>query len=206
MNLITKEEYLTELKRLLPNTINKTDVLKEWAQHFDDAMVDNPIETVIERLGNPAEIAIAYLENTPMHKNWIAPFFIGCNGLFFILGALITLAYKITNHPIAQIIWNSLVSVAPVIMGGYLLFWVYLGFEIGRTYGVKGTKLLSKTVLLSILPNVILMLLTLFNWIPAETFSPLLSPMFVFFCVIFTFLVYPISRIAFKVGLSRSLL
>ncbi|MFZ3589922.1 HAAS signaling domain-containing protein [Bacillus sp. DJP31] len=202
----TKEEYLTQLERMLPSTINKKEVLQEWDIHFDDAMEEYSIETVIGRLGKPVEIAAAYRESIPIHKNWIAPFYIGCNSLFFILGSLITIAYKMTDHPLAQTIWHSLVTVAPVIMGGYLLFWVYLGYEIGRTYGVKGYGLLTKTVLLTILPNILLMLLTLFNWIPAETFSPLLTPIFVFFCILFTFLVYPISRLAFKAGLSRSLL
>jgi uncharacterized membrane protein len=201
----TKNEFLTELERRLPRTINKAEILKEWELHFEEALTEYPEEVVLNRIGDPAEIANAYREITPVHKNWIVPFFIGCNSLFFIIGSLLTLAYHVTDFPFAQIVWSRLVSVAPFIMGGYLLFWVFLGFEIGKSYGVKGNKLLTKTVLLSMLPNVTLMVLTLYKWIPTEVFSPLLTPMFVILCILFTFLVYPISCLAYKMGLSRSL-
>jgi hypothetical protein len=200
----TKNEFLIELERRLPHTVNKAEILQEWELHFEEALTENPEEVVLNRIGDPTEIANAYRQNTPVQKNWIVPFFVGCNSLFFIIGSLLTLAYHVTDFPFAQIAWSRLVSVAPVIMAGYLLFWVFLGFQIGKSYGVKGNKL-TKTVLLSMLPNVILMVLTLYKWIPTEVFSPLLTPMFVTVCVFLTLLVYPISCLAYKMGLSRSL-
>jgi hypothetical protein len=202
---ITKEDFLSELERLLPNTINKKEIVQEWENHINEALFEYPEAIVIKKLGNPADIACEYQSITPVQKSWIVPFYIGCNALFFIFGSLLTLAYHMTNHPIAKTVWLSLVQIAPAIMGGYLLFWVFLGFEIGRTYGVKGSKLLTKTVLLSMLPNVILMILTLYQWIPIDLFTPLLTPMFVVLCVLFTFLLYPICCLAYRAGISRSI-
>jgi hypothetical protein len=205
MTPTTKKEFLSELDRLLPATVNKREIVREWDLHINEALEESDESEVIMNLGDPADIAKEYRNNTPIQKNWIIPFYIGCNALFFITGSLLTLAYHMTDHVIATLIWETLVMIAPGIIAGYLLFWVFLGFEIGRTYGMKGRKLLTKTVLLSMLPNVLLMVLTLYEWIPTNLFSPLLTPMFVLICVIFTFLLYPICRLAYRVGISRSL-
>jgi hypothetical protein len=201
----TKDEFLSQLEQLLPSSVNKKEIIREWELHIDEALEESPEAHVIEKLGHPAFIAQEYREITPVQKSWIVPFYIGCNALFFIFGSLLTLAYHMTDHLIAKFVWESLIQVAPVIIGGYLLFWVFLGFEIGRTYGVRGRKILTKTVLFSMLPNITLMVLTLYKWIPTDLFSPLLTPLFVLLCVIFTFLVYPICRLAYRVGISRSL-
>lgn len=207
MTPVTKENFLIELETHLPHGVNKKDILREWEMHIYDAIIESgrSEEEIIADFGSPSDIAKEYESNTPVQKNWIVPFYIGCNALFFIVGALITLAYHLTNHPVVETIWNTLIGYAPAIIGGYLLFWIFLGFEIGRTYGVRGSKLLSKTVFLSMLPNVLMMVLTLYKWIPTEVFEPLLTPVFVLVCVIFTFLLYPICRIAYRVGISRSL-
>ncbi|KAA0549948.1 hypothetical protein FZW96_00950 [Bacillus sp. BGMRC 2118] len=207
MTRMTKETFLKELKAQLPMNVNKEDIIREWELHIYDAVseLDCSEEEVIENLGDPKEIAEAYGYNTPVQKNWVVPFYIGCNALFYIAGSLITLAYHTTEHPIVESIWNTLIGYAPAIIGGYLLFWIFLGFEIGRTYGVRGSRVLSKTVLISMLPNIILMMLTLYKWIPIELFETLLTPMFVLICVVLNFLLYPICRIAYRVGISRSL-
>jgi hypothetical protein len=205
MTPTTKDEFLIQLEQLLPNSLNKKEIVREWELHINEALEESPEAYVIEKLGHPANIAEEYRDISPVQKAWIIPFYIGCNALFFIFGSLLTLAYRITEHPIAESIWESLVQVAPVIIGGYLLFWVFLGYEIGKTYGVRGRRLLTKTVLLSMLPNITLMFLTLYKWIPTDLFSPLLTPAFVLICVIFTFLVYPICRLAYRVGITRSL-
>ncbi|MBM6619577.1 HAAS signaling domain-containing protein [Bacillus suaedaesalsae] len=207
MTPMTKENFLKELKAHLPYNVDKQDIIREWEMHIYDASKESECseEEVIVSFGEPKEIAKAYGNNTPVQKNWVVPFYIGCNALFYIVGSLVTLAYHTTEHPIVESIWNTLIGYAPAIIGGYLLFWIFLGFEIGRTYGVRGSRVLSKTVLFCMLPNVILMVLTLYKWIPIELFESLLSPMFVLVCVILNFLLYPICRIAYRVGISRSL-
>ncbi|WP_456279327.1 HAAS signaling domain-containing protein [Bacillus sp. AK128] len=205
MNLTTKKEFLQELEKSLPSSVNKVEILTEWEIHIEEAIREETEETVIRRFGDPTDIAKAYRKNTALQKEWVVPFFLGINSLFFIVGSLLTLAYHVTDLKIADLVWNRLVEVAPVIMGGYLLFWIFLGFEIGRSYGLKGSGLLTKTVLLSMIPNLLLMMLTLYNWIPTDIFSPLLTPMFVIVCVLFTLLVYPICCLAYRLGISRSL-
>jgi uncharacterized membrane protein len=116
MNTTTKKSFIQELERSLPSTINKTEIVKEWEQHIDEALQGESEELVISRrLGDPVEIAHAYKINTAQME-WVIPFFIGSNCLFFIFGSLLTLAYHVTDFAFADLIWLNLVEVAPLII------------------------------------------------------------------------------------------
>lgn len=80
------------------------------------------------------------------------------------------------------------------------VFWALLGYEIGKGFGHNGRVLLNKTFLLSLIPNLILMVLTVFQIIPHSWFAPLLTKTFIIACIIFTIILYPISWIGYRWG------
>ncbi|MFZ3578358.1 hypothetical protein [Virgibacillus sp. DJP39] len=89
-------------------------------------------------------------------------------------------------------------------MFAYILFWSLIGYEIGREFGHGGHKLLRKTFVISIVPNLVLMYLTIFKLIPLEWFQPLLSVPFIAACVITTGFLYPVSWIGYQWGRKAS--
>jgi hypothetical protein len=87
----------------------------------------------------------------------------------------------------------------------YLFFWALLGYEIGRGFGHGGRTLLKKTFLLSLIPNILLMVLTVFEIIPHSWFAPLLTKTFIIACILFTIILYPISVIGYRWGKKASI-
>ncbi|MGA9227681.1 MAG: hypothetical protein WB217_15155, partial [Mesobacillus sp.] len=79
-----------------------------------------------------------------------------------------------------------------------------LGYEIGKGFGHRGRSLMKKTFILSILPNILLMNLTLFEVIPHGWFQPLLSSAFIIKCILLTALLYPICLAGYKWGKKAS--
>ena len=131
--------------------------------------------------------------------------FILANLIFFVGGTILTLVHNLFDFPFIDMAWKSLTSIPAVIILLYLFFWALLGYEIGKGFGHKGRRLMKKTFILSILPNIILMNLTLFKLIPHDWFQPLLSPAFIFICILFTALLYPICWVGYRWGKKASI-
>ncbi|MCM2533169.1 hypothetical protein NDK43_13145 [Neobacillus pocheonensis] len=102
-------------------------------------------------------------------------------------------------------IWSHLTSIPTLIALLYLFFWALLGYEIGKGFGHSGRRLLKKTFLLSLIPNILLMVLTVLRIIPHAWFDPLLTDQFVIACIIFTIILYPISWLGYRWGKKASI-
>lgn len=201
-----KDVFLKTLESALPNTLDKKSIIQEYGSHIEEKILEGiPEATVIEQLGDPKLIAAAYKESTSVSRNFVQKNFAFCNTIFFVIGVLLTICYHFYEWPIFTSTWQMLSSIPFVIMICYTAFWVLLGFEVGKEYGLRGEKLLSRTVFISSIPNVLLMFLTLFEIIPVLWFSPILTPTFVIICVLMTFLLYPISKLGYHMGVSRSI-
>lgn len=211
--ILLKTEFLAELDRHLGKHAEKEHILAEYDLHLtemleelgDNQGADEEIITEIySRLGTPEEIADSWreeLSTTPVKTQWV---FISANLFFFIGGTLLTLVHNLFDVPFIDMVWKSLTSIPAVIILLYLIFWALLGYEIGKGFGHKGRRLMKKTFILSILPNVLLMNLTLLKLIPHDWFQPLLSPAFIFICILFTALLYPICLVGYRWGKKAS--
>ena len=115
-----------------------------------------------------------------------------------------TLAHNLLDWNWISRLWNQLTSIPILIALIYMCFWVLLGYEIGKGFGYKGKKLLKRTFLLALIPNLILMILTVFNIIPHEWFSPLLTETFIGLCIFLTILLYPLCVISYRWGKKAS--
>ncbi len=208
-----KNEFLTELSKRLGNHEEKESILQEYEAHLDELLItlfklDDEAairEEIYKRFGNPEEIAEMWREElsvTPSNMKWL---FIAVNILFFGGGAVLTLAHNLFDWGWLAKLWNYLTSIPILIAMIYLFFWALLGYEIGRGFGHRGKRILKKTFLLALIPNLTLMFLTVFRIIPREWFDPLLSEAFIVICILFTVLLYPVCLISYKWGKKASI-
>lgn len=207
-----KDEFLRELGQCLVNHEEKELILKEYDAHLNELLVDlNNLEDkselrdqILLRFGTPEEIAAMWKEElsvTPSNMKWL---FIAINILFFAGGAVLTLAHNLLTWSWLKSLWSQLTSFPILIALIYMLFWGLLGYEIGRGFGHKGRKLLKRTFFLALIPNIILMILTVFRIIPHEWFNPLLTETFIVICILMTLLLYPVCLISYRWGKKAS--
>lgn len=205
--ILSKERFLQDLEQSLPSSVNKAEVIKEYNLHIEEKLFDYPnlkIEDVLEKIGDPVEIAKQYEDTLPIAKGFVSRNFVFCNFMFFFIGGLLTVCYHVFEDSLLSDAWGLLAQIPLTIVIVYTIFWMMLGFEIGREYGLLGKELFSKTVFISLVPNVLLMIMTLFHFIPVQWFQPILTPAFIVLCVIMTFLIYPISKVFYYIGVYRS--
>lgn len=169
-----KTEFLARLAYGLRNHQDKDNILREYEAHLDEILIESfdctdeneLMRKIVSRMGSPEEILAAWqeeLEVTPSNMKWL---FILLNVFLFICGSLLTLVHNMFQWSWLTYIWNKLTSIPMLIAFLYLFFWALLGYEIGRGFGYGGRRLLKKTFLLSLIPNLVLMILTVFEVIP----------------------------------------
>jgi len=208
-----KNRFLEDLAKGLGNHQDKDDILLEYKSHIDEILIessdcsteDEMMKRIVSRLGSPEEIAELWKEElsvTPSNMKWL---FILLNILFFGGGSLLTLAHNLFQWEWLAAIWGYLTAIPTLIAFLYMFFWALLGYEIGRGFGHKGRTLLINTFLLSLIPNLILMFLTVFHIIPHSWFAPLLTKTFIIACIIFTLFLYPVSWIGYRWGRKASI-
>lgn len=207
-----KNEFLAELAERLAKHQEKNAILKEYDVHLDEFLASLPDlgdETEIRnqiysKIGTPEEIAAMWKEElsvTPSKMKWL---FVAVNIVFFGGGSVLTLAHNLFEWNWLTRIWAQLTSIPIIIALIYLFFWALLGYEIGRGFGHSGKKLLKGTFFLALIPNITLMILTVFQIIPHRWFYPLLTKTFILLCILFTLLLYPVCLISFKWGKKAS--
>lgn len=207
-----KSEFLAELAKYLEHHEEKEVILQEYEAHLDELLANlTHLKTeeeiraeVFLRFGKPKEIAELWREElsvTPSNMKWL---FLTLNILLFGGGALLTLAHNLFDWDWLTIVWTQLTAFPVLIAFIYMFFWALLGYEIGKGFGHKGRKLMERTFLLALLPNLTLMVLTVFHFIPHEWFSPLLTRTFIMLCVALTILLYPVCLLSYKWGKKAS--
>ncbi|MBT2658285.1 hypothetical protein J7E81_24090 [Bacillus sp. ISL-18] len=208
-----KNDFLRQLDKGLGGHQERQSILLEYESHIDEILLESfdcsteeqVMDRLVSRLGSPAEIAAMWQEElsvTPSNMKWL---FILLNIVFFGGGSIITLAHNLYEWSWLTALWSQLTSVRTLIAFLYLFFWALLGYEIGKGFGHGGRTLLRKTFLLSLIPNIILMILTVFDIIPHSWFAPLLTKTFIIACIIFTIILYPVSWLGYRWGRKASI-
>ncbi len=207
-----KSEFLESLKESLGNHKEKESIIAEYEMHLDELLLslyqmeyDEIREEVYSRFGTPEEIAAMWKEElsfTPSNMKWL---FIAVNILFFTGGAVLTLAHNLLDWKWLTNLWFNLTSFPIIIAFIYMFFWALLGYEIGRGFGHKGKRVMKRTFIFALIPNVTLMVLTVFHLIPREWFYPLLSETFIGVCIFLTLLLYPVCIISYRWGKKASI-
>ncbi|MEH7250740.1 hypothetical protein V7111_01225 [Neobacillus niacini] len=208
-----KNKFLAELDNRLGNHQDKKSILMEYEAHIDEILIESfdckdekeMTERIRLRLGAPEEIAAIWkqeLSVTPSNMKWL---FIVMNILFLGGGSLLTYFHNVFQWNWLTVIWSHLTAIPTLIAFIYMFFWALLGYEIGKGFGHGGRRLLNKTFLLSLIPNLLLMVLTVFEIIPHSWFEPLLTRTFILACILFTMLLYPISWLGYRWGKKASI-
>jgi hypothetical protein len=208
-----KNRFLEELAKGLGNHEEKDDILLEYETHIDEILIESfdceneeaVSDRIIARLGTPMEIAEMWQEElsvTPSNMKWL--FFL-LNILFFGGGILLTLLHNLSEWKWVSLVWSYLTAIPTLIAILYLFFWALLGYEIGKGFGHGGRPLLKRTFILSLIPNILLMILTVFEIIPHSWFEPLLTRTFIIACILFTIILYPVSVIGYRWGKKASI-
>ncbi len=208
-----KNEFLEKLADGLGTHQDKENILLEYESHIDEILIESydctseeeVMNLLFTRLGSPEEIAKMWKDEfsvTPSNMKWL---FILLNILFFGGGSLLTLAHNLYQWEWLAVIWNHLTAIPTLIAILYMFFWALLGYEIGKGFGHGGKRLLTRTFLLSLIPNLLLMILTVFHIIPHYWFAPLLTKTFIIACIIFTIFLYPVSWIGYRWGRKASI-
>ncbi|MDP4084863.1 MAG: hypothetical protein Q8934_09640 [Bacillota bacterium] len=207
----SKSRFLNELASELGNHSEKEAILREYESHIDEIILElmfydekHVMEQIISRVGSPGEIAKIWRDEfsvTPSNMKWL---FILLNIIFFIIGSLLTLFHNLYQWKWLSAIWSHLTAIPTLIAVIYLFFWALLGYEIGKAFGHKGKILLKRTFLFSLIPNLLLMVLTVLHIIPHSWFEPLLSRTFIITCILFTLILYPVSWIGYRWGKKES--
>jgi hypothetical protein len=208
-----KTKFLAELAQGFKSHQDKESILLEYEAHIDEILIeafdctdeDEVLRRIVSRLGSPEEILAAWQEElsvTPSNMKWL---FILLNIFMFSSGSLLTLAHHLFQWAWLTYIWNQLTAIPTLIAFVYLFFWALLGYEIGKGFGHGGRGLLKKTFFLSLIPNLLLMILTVFEIIPHTWFEPLLTKSFMIACIIFTIVLYPVSWLGYRWGRKASI-
>lgn len=200
-----KHVYKAELRKALRRIHADEMLIKEIYSHVEvsyHSLKENGYsereiyEKLKEQIGSPAEIAKAYKDHTAPAENHFSTFFILLNLLFFIGGTAVTVLYLF-----ADIAFIAVLTPAKwLILSGYLFFWLLLGYLGGREYGINGKTVITKTVFASMLPNIIFMLVVLWNLIPGKPYESMLTPDFFLACIVSTFMFPLVSKCGFLIG------
>ncbi|WP_059170547.1 hypothetical protein [Bacillus sp. FJAT-27445] len=202
-----KNDFLMELDRRLGKYKEKESILLEYESHLDEMLMElmslsteGARQAINSRLGTPEEIAAMWkeeLSETPSNMKWL---FVLLNVLLFSGGVFLTAAHNLYDWAWITFVWSHLTSIPFIIAFVYIFFWALLGYEIGRSFGHKGRELVKRTFFLAIIPNLTLMVLTVFGIIPHHWFQPLLTKTFIIACILLTATLYPVCMLAYRWG------
>lgn len=201
-----QQRFLRELEKEIENHPDCEDILAEYEVHMYELLQELTVdekymyEELVNRLGSPQEIAKVWKQETgvtPKKTQWL---FVFINIAIFIGGTLLTIIYNYFQWNWIEHLWSGLTEVSIVLMFIYTLFWGLLGYEIGREFGHRGYRLLKRTFIISIIPNLLLMYFVVFKIFPYQWFGSLLNIRFILLCIVFTVILYPVSMVGYRWG------
>ena len=201
------KHFIHELEKELKDHPIKIEICYEYEDYIEQKEKDlllagyskqEAITMILDELGNPKEIAKQF---KPSKRRLLIPSIIVINYLLFICGSLVTIGYYTKNF---GYLWTLLVGVKWFVLFGYFGLWLCISYVLGKQLGPKGKQSLKKALLISLIPNYVLMLLVLYVETFQDWFS-FVSSSFLAACVVSTFLFYPLSQVSFKIGFVKGI-
>lgn len=200
------QRFLQDLIEAMADDPKRDEIIAEYTMHVEDMLQDLPAdttniyETLVNRLGSPEELAALWREEKSVTPRRMQRLFVFLNIALFLGGALFTVGYNVLEWHWLDTLWNGLTEVTTIVILLYMFFWGLLGYEIGKAFGARGKKILLRTFMISVIPNLLLMYLIVFKFIPYEWFDPLLNGSFIILCILSTAALYPISWLGYRWG------
>lgn len=206
----TKNEYIEQLRELLKDHSDRDAIVDEISVHINECLRQDglseqeAISLAISQIGSPQQLAQGFIRSSTPHTTAAKKWFIYMNFMFFLAGGFLAVGANVLQIDMLQWMWDMLSQSGWTILLAYTGYWAFLGFEMGKEYGVSGKKLLSRTIGIAVIPNFILMLATLFGVLPIGWFHTLLNSSFLIACLLATFCFFPISHMGYYVGVRKA--
>ncbi|MCG5104906.1 HAAS signaling domain-containing protein [Oceanobacillus alkalisoli] len=200
------QRFLHELKKALEEDPHRAEIIAEYRLHVEEMLAEiterdaDIYNLLVTRLGSPEELAELWKEEKSVTPKKMQRLFVFLNIALFAGGVLFTIGYNVLGWRWLEILWESLTESTTIIILIYLFFWGLLGYEIGKALGARGKKVLTRTFLIGIIPNLLLMYLIVFRLIPYEWFDPLLDRSFIVLSILCTVALYPVSLLGYHWG------
>lgn len=204
------QRFLQDLAKALAGDPKQDEIIAEYTMHVEDMLADLDVEdaavyeTLVDRLGSPEELAALWKEEKSVTPGKMQRLFVLLNVALFLGGALFTVGYNVLEWHWLERLWGSLTEATTIVILFYMFFWGLLGYEIGKAFGARGKRILNRTFIICVIPNLILMYLIVFRLIPYEWFDPLLNGTFIILCILSTVALYPISWLGYHWGRKAS--
>lgn len=204
------ERFLHDLAKAMADDPNRDAIIAEYTAHVKDLLAEYDSEDIavyevlVNRLGSPEELALLWKEEKSITPKKMQRLFVFLNAVIFIVGVILTIGYNVLEWQWLERLWNSLTEATTIVILIYMFFWGMLGYEIGKAFGARGKRILMRTFMISVIPNLLLMYLIIFRLIPYEWFDPLLDGAFIILCIACTAALYPISWLGYRWGRKAS--
>jgi hypothetical protein len=204
-----EEAYLYTVMQLLPNGVNKEQVLQELRSHIAESVNELQTKGYTERdamletfrlLGSPREIANQFAGIKHVTRFQLAMRLFVMNVVLFFLGSALVIIQAYWSSPVKQPFWFLAQGHKYHILVVYSLLWLICGYVIGKLYGFSLRRWLGSVIHVPLSLNYVFMLLVLFRFVPADWFGGLLNTDFVIFSVVVTVLLSFLSLAGYHVG------
>ncbi|KIU06145.1 permease prefix domain 1-containing protein [Bacillus subtilis] len=204
-----KETYVSEIKSGLKGLPEDEAMIEEIESHIEHRLFrsfqegkseEEAMQTLLQAFGTPTDIVSSFKKIQPVTFRAFLMFHLFCNSTLFAVGIAITIMHVWLESPFVQAVWKGISVSVWLILAAYMIYWVLIGYQGVKEFGKRGEKLVLHTILISMVPNVIFMLVFLFNVIPAALFQSLLTPWFVGTCAFATLLFPLFGRMGCYIG------
>ncbi|AYK65733.1 MULTISPECIES: permease prefix domain 1-containing protein [Bacillus] len=206
---MNKETYVSEIKSGLKGLPEGEAMIEEIESHIEHHLFcsfqegkseEEAMQTLLQAFGTPTDIVSSFKKIQPVTFRAFLMFHLFCNSALFAVGIAITIMHVWLESPFVQAVWKGISVSVWLILAAYMIYWVLIGYQGVKEFGKRGEKLVLHTILISMVPNVIFMLVFLFNVIPAALFQSLLTPWFVGTCAFATLLFPLFGRMGCYIG------
>ncbi|NLS41764.1 hypothetical protein EYH65_15615 [Bacillus subtilis] len=204
-----KETYVSEIKSGLKGLPEGEAMIEEIESHIEHHLFrsfqegkseEEAMQTLLQEFGTPTDIVSSFKKIQPVTFRAFLMFHLFCNSALFAVGIAITIMHVWLESPFVQAVWKGISVSVWLILAAYMIYWVLIGYQGVKEFGKRGEKLVLHTILISMVPNVIFMLVFLFNVIPAALFQSLLTPWFAGTCAFATLLFPLFGRMGCYIG------
>lgn len=204
------QRFLHELEKALVGEAYAKEIVHEYRMHLN-AMLSElesnesmTYKEIVDRLGTPEELAALWKEEKSVTPKNMQRLFVFLNIALFLGGALFTVGYNVLEWQWLDDLWKTLTESTTFMLFIYLFFWGLLGYEIGKAFGARGKKVLNRTFIICVIPNIVFMSLVLFRFIPSSWLDALPDGPFIIVCILGTIGLYPISLLGYRWGKKQS--
>lgn len=194
------QRYINELQTELSDQKDYQAIVADYEAHIYEMLQHEHIppnevyETLVEQLGSPTAVAKIWRQETgitPRKTQWL---FVLLNIAIFVGGTVLLICLHLFGWKWLIHVWDTVANIPIFIFGLYAIFWSLLGYEMGKEFGHRGKRLLQRTFVIAIIPNMLFMYIILSHLLQIKTLM-----MFMVICTL-TSMLYPVTFFGYYWG------